>query len=303
VTITPTASISVAGETTLKLSAAHTNSHVVYASVAGGAATAAPVIGSTRVSATYGTLVDATGVGVAVTAGQHISVIEVDASDKVVGYTDYTISAPAIGALASSTGITEGVTITPTASISVAGETTLKLSAAHTNSHVVYASVAGGAATAAPFVGSTRVSATYGTLVDATGVGVAVTAGQHISVIEVEAADKVVGYTDYTISAPAIGALADATGITTIDLATSSLSGGITTVSFSGLAASHEIYASASGVLATAAPVLGSIRVGTTYGTLVNSGDTLPSTATEHISFIEVDGSGNVIGYIDLVIS
>lgn len=199
--VTPEASVAAEGKTKLAVGSGLTSGNKLYASAAGSTAVAAPVKGSARNSTNFATEITSGTVEVSAIAGQHITIIEVDAQDNVVAYKDIVVTADQLGVLADEDGLTatienvEGTT----------GKTKFTVADLATG-HKLYASAPGSSAVAAPVKGSVRSSSDFATEITAGNVEIAVTADKHISVVEVDANGKVVGYKDFTIAAEDIGA-------------------------------------------------------------------------------------------------
>ncbi|WJM14206.1 Ig-like domain-containing protein [Geobacillus stearothermophilus ATCC 12980] len=167
----------------------------------------APAVGTTRNSTKFANEITVGTTEVAANAGQIITVIEVDSSDRVVGYKTFTVEAADLSVAADKTGFT--ATVTPTGGNQVTTGKTLLAVSDLANGHKLYAAAAGSSAAAAPVKGiaytDTTVRTTYGTEVTSGTVEVDAQDGQHISIIEVDENGKVVGYKDYTITGIQIG--------------------------------------------------------------------------------------------------
>ncbi|MDG0814571.1 NHL domain-containing protein [Cohnella rhizosphaerae] len=262
-----------------------------------------PVAGTDAATAGYVDSLSANG-DIEVTAGQHLYIAEVDATGKIVAWTDVTVAAENIkqapGAVpplnasdfAWAPGSTTGTTQTTTLP-SVGNGHTLKfiVGAAGDKTHPV----AGTDAATAGYVDSLSASS-----------DIEVTAGQHLYIAEVDTTGKIVAWTDVTVAAENIKQAPGAVpplNASDFAWAPGSTTGTTQTTNLPSVGNGHTLKFIVGAAGDKTHPVAGTDAATAGYVNTLTESSNIEVTAGQHLYIAEVDATGKIVAWTDVTVA
>ncbi len=261
-----------------------------------------PVAGTDAAAAGYVDSLSASS-DIEVTAGQHLYIAEVDASGKIVAWTDVTVASENIkqapGAVPPLNA--SDFTWAPGSTVGTTKTTTLPSVG---NGHTLKFIVGATGYKTHPVAGSDAAAAGYVDTLSANG-DIQVTAGQHLYIAEVDASGKIVAWADITVLAENIKQAPEAVPtLSASDFAWTpgSTVGTTKTTTLPSVGNGHTLKVIVGAAGDRTHPIAGSDAAAAGYVDSLSANGDIQVTAGQHLYIAEVDASGKIVAWADITV-